>query len=220
MASLSASAVLDRLRMLRVVPVLVVADPVDVVPLGRALMDGGLPCAEITFRTPGAAEALRRMAETYPAMLVGAGTVLTPQVARQAAAAGAQFVVTPGLNPAVVDACRTASLPILPGVCTPTEIEMGLGLGLDVFKFFPAEPLGGLSYLEAIAAPYAGVQFVPTGGIRPQHLASYLAREWVVACGGSWMAPAAWVAARQFDRVRAETARTVSVAAGAPEGGQ
>lgn len=220
MTSLSAPAVLERLRVLRVVPVLVIPDPADALPLGRALMEGGLPCAEITFRTPGAAEALHRMAEAYPSMLVGAGTVLTPQVARQAAVAGARFAVTPGLNPAVVEACRTASLPILPGVCTPTEIEMGLGLGLDVFKFFPAEPMGGLAFLEAIAAPYAGVQFLPTGGLRSHHLAAYLAKEWVIACGGSWMAPAAWVAARQFDRIRAETARTVSVAGGAPEGGQ
>jgi len=206
----SRAEVLTQLRVTRIVPVIVIDDPADAVPLATALSDGGLPCAEITFRTAGALEALRRIRDERPAMLAGAGTVLTPKQAADARAAGAQFVVAPGFSPAVVDYCVEHDIPVFPGVCTPTEIEAALERGLDVLKFFPAEPMGGINFLKAIAAPYVGVKFMPTGGVNAANVMSYLAFNRVVACGGSWMAPSDWIAAKQFDRVRAEAASAVA----------
>lgn len=206
--------VTPRLRRLRVIPVIVIDDPENAVPLAGALADGGLPCAEITFRTAAAGEALRRIAQERPDVLAGAGTVLTPEQAREARAAGARFVVAPGFSPAVVDYCLEHEIPVFPGVCTPTEIEAALGKGLRVLKFFPAEPAGGVAYLKAIAAPYGDVEFMPTGGITAANLPGYLALERVVACGGSWMAPGAWIAAKQFDRIQSEAAGAVALAAG------
>ena len=203
-----------RLRRLRVVPVLVIDEPDAAEPLAAALMEGGLPCAEVTLRTPAALEALRRMAQAQPDLLVGAGTVLTARQAADARAAGAKFIVAPGLNERVVDYCLDQSVPIYPGVCTPTEIECALQLGLRTLKFFPAEAMGGLKFLKAIAAPYGQVEFMPTGGIDRAKLADYLAFDRVVACGGSWMAPAAWVREQQWDRVRDEVRRTVEAVGG------
>lgn len=200
---------LDRLRRIRLVPVIVIDDPERAAPLAGALADGGLPCAEVTFRTAGAAEAIRRMVDARPDMLIGAGTVLTPDQAASAREAGAQFIVSPGFNPVVVDYCLEHGIPVFPGVCTPTEIEAALQKGLRVLKFFPAEPAGGLSYLKAISAPYSMVEFIPTGGINLEKLPSYLAVRSIVACGGSWMAPAEWIKAGDFDRIRAETAQAV-----------
>lgn len=206
----------NRLRDLKVVPVIVIDDPESALPLADALAEGGIPCAEITFRTDAAVESLRRIAAERPEVLAGAGTVLTPVQATQAREAGARFIVSPGFNPAVVDDCLAHDVPVFPGVCTPTEIEMALGKGLRVLKFFPAEPIGGLPYLKAIATPYAGVEFIPTGGITAQHLGAYLAFEPVIACGGSWMASAAWIRAGEFARIRAHTENAVSVAKGRP----
>lgn len=206
----SAEGVLDRLRHLRIAPVIVIDDPLDAVPLAAALTDGGLSCAEVTFRTAAALEALRRMTAEYPSMLAGAGTVLTPRQAADARAAGAQFIVAPGFNPAVVDYCLEHEIPVYPGVCTPTEIEAALQKGLKVLKFFPAEPIGGLPYLKAIAAPYPLVEFIPTGGINLGNLAKYLGFKRIVACGGSWMAPTEWIAAKQFDRIRDEARNAVA----------
>ena len=206
------TAVLERFGALRIIPVIVIDHPDDAMPLARALADGGLPCAEVTLRTPGALEALRRIAVDVPDMLVGAGTVLSAGQAAEAHAAGARFMVAPGFNPAVVDYCQRLGMPVFPGVCTPTEIEMALGAGLSVVKFFPAEPMGGLAFLKAVAAPYTTVSFIPTGGIGPANLASYLAFPRVVACGGSWMAPNELIAARQFDRIRETTQAAVAIA--------
>ena len=205
---------LARLRAIRVVPVIVIDDPDDAVPLARALADGGLPCAEITFRTPGAAEALKRVTDEVPSVFVGAGTVLTPKQAEKARAAGAQFMVAPGFNPRVVDYCLGEGIPVYPGICTPTELEAALEKGLTAVKFFPAEPAGGLAYLKAMAAPYGDVDFMPTGGINATNVASYLGFKRVVACGGSWMAPNDWIAAKQFDRIRDETRRAADAAHG------
>ncbi|HET9983444.1 MAG TPA: bifunctional 4-hydroxy-2-oxoglutarate aldolase/2-dehydro-3-deoxy-phosphogluconate aldolase [Longimicrobiales bacterium] len=207
------SEILERLRRTRVVPVIVIDDAADAVPLARALLEGGLPCAEVTFRTAAAAEAIRRIVAEVPDMLVGAGTVLTPQQAAEAERAGARFVVAPGFGPAVVDRCLERDVPVFPGVCTPTEIEMALARGLRVVKFFPAEAAGGLAFLKAVAAPYGMMEFVPTGGINAANLGAYLAFKPVVACGGSWMAPAEWIRAGDFDRIRAET-RAAARAAG------
>jgi 2-dehydro-3-deoxyphosphogluconate aldolase/(4S)-4-hydroxy-2-oxoglutarate aldolase len=201
------------LRQLRIVPVIVIDDPEDAVPLAGALVEGGLPCAEVTFRTAGAAEALRRITEAYPEMLAGAGTVLSPAQAEQARAAGASFVVSPGFNARVVDACREMGMPVYPGVATPTEIEMALEKDLELVKLFPAEPLGGLPYLKAIAAPYGGVDFMPTGGIGAGHLASYLGFGRVAAVGGSWMVSQEWIRSRDFARIRAEVEKAVQAVA-------
>ena len=213
------SDVLARIRALKIVPVIVIDDPADAAPLGAALSGGGLPCAEVTFRTKGAADAIRRMTDAYPDMLVGAGTVLTPSQVSEARAAGATFIVSPGFSPAVVDASQAQGLPVFPGVCTPTEIEAAMGKGLRVLKFFPAEAIGGVNLLKAITAPYGGVEFIPTGGITRENIGKYLALKAVVACGGSWMAPQQMVAAKQFDRVREETAAAVA-AIRQPEGGK
>jgi 2-dehydro-3-deoxyphosphogluconate aldolase/(4S)-4-hydroxy-2-oxoglutarate aldolase len=208
----AAASVVERFAAMRIVPVIVIDDPADAVPLARALCDGGLPCAEVTLRTPRAMDALRRMTSEVPEMLVGAGTVLSPAHAAEARAAGARFVVAPGFNPAVVEYCQGVGLAVFPGVCTPTEVEMALGAGLSVLKFFPAEAIGGLAFLKAIAAPYPTVSFMPTGGIGPSNLASYLAFPRVIACGGSWMAPNDWIAAKQFDRIRDTTRAAVTIA--------
>jgi 2-dehydro-3-deoxyphosphogluconate aldolase/(4S)-4-hydroxy-2-oxoglutarate aldolase len=204
---------LAQFRRLGVVPVIVIDDPADAEPLAAALVEGGLPCAEVTLRTPGALEALGRMAAAQPDLLVGAGTVLSPRQAADARAAGARFVVAPGFNRRMVDHCLAHEIPVFPGVCTPTEIEAALEAGLGALKFFPAEPMGGLPFLKAIAAPYGGVTFMPTGGITRAALADYLAFERVLACGGSWMATTEWIRTKQFDRIRAEVAQTVTAVA-------
>jgi len=214
----AAVSVSERFALLRIVPVIVIDEPDDAVPLARALSDGGLPVAEVTLRTPRALDALRRIAAEMPDMLVGAGTVLSPAQAAEARSAGARFIVAPGFSQGVVEFCQGVALPVFPGVCTPTEIEMALGAGLSILKFFPAEPMGGLAFLKAVAAPYTTVSFLPTGGIGPSNLASYLAFPRVVACGGSWMAPNDWIAARQFDRIRETTQAAVALAA-VPSGG-
>ena len=205
---------LARLRAIRIVPVIVIDNPEDAVPLARALADGGLPCAEITFRTPRAGEALRRISAEAPDLLVGAGTVLTHEQAAQARAAGAQFMVAPGFNPRVVDYCLGHGIPVYPGICTPTELEAALEKGLTTVKFFPAEPSGGLAFLKAMAAPYGDVWFMPTGGVNANNVAAYLGFNRVVACGGSWMAPSEWIASQQFDRVRDESRRASDIAHG------
>lgn len=204
---------LERLRQLRIVPVIVIEDAEDAVPLARALVEGGLPCAEVTFRTAAAAESLRRIAAEFPEMLAGAGTVLTPEQAARARDAGAKFVVSPGFNPAVVDWCLENGMPVFPGVCTPTEIEMALGKGLRTVKFFPAEPIGGLPYLKAIAAPYGELEFIPTGGIGVGHLPAYLGFDRVVAVGGSWMVKGEWIRAGDWERIRREAEGAARAAA-------
>src|SRR5262249_9217269 len=204
----------DRLRAARVVPVITIDDPENAAPLARALSAGGLSCAEITFRTPRAADAIRRISAEVPDLLAGAGTVLTPAQADAAREAGAQFVVAPGFNRRVVEHCLSVGLPVYPGIATPTEVEAALELDLTILKFFPAEPMGGLGYLKAIAAPFVGVNFMPTGGIRATNVAACLASTRVVACGGSWMAPADWIAAKQFDRIREESRRASDIAHG------
>jgi len=200
---------IEQLRRLRVIPVITIESAEDAIPLGRALSEGGLPCAEVTFRTAGAGEAIRRMTGELPDMLVGAGTVLTVEQAAEARAAGAKFIVSPGFSPKVVDYCLENGIAVYPGVCTPTEIEAALDKGLRVLKFFPAEFVGGTAFLKAVGAPYGMVQFIPTGGVNTANIAAYLALKNVVACGGSWMAPADWIRAKDFDRIRGETRKAV-----------
>lgn len=207
---MNSTEVAARFRALRVVPVIVIEDAEQAAPLASALVGGGLPVTEVTFRTKAAADALRRMTAAQPDMLIGAGTVLTPTQVDGTLGAGATFIVALGFNPVVVDYCLEREVPVFPGVCTPSEVEAALMRELRVVKFFPAEPAGGLPYLEAMAAPYGDVEFMPTGGITRANLGRYLAFPRIVACGGSWMAPAEWIAKGDFDTIRAETARTVA----------
>lgn len=193
-----------------VIPVIVIDDASAALPLADALADGGLPCAEVTLRTTAGIAAIREIASQRADVIVGAGTVLTLDLAMQAIDAGAEFIVTPGFNPVIVDYCLEQGIAVYPGVCTPSEIDMALQRGLNVLKFFPAEAIGGLPLLKAIAAPYAAVRFIPTGGITIDNLPAYLAFPSVLACGGSWLAPAAAIAQRSFDVIREATARTVA----------
>ena len=198
------------LRQLRVLPVIVLDDAAHAIPLADALSAGGMPIAEVTFRTAAAADGIRRIATERPDILVGAGTVLSTEQAQQALDAGAQFIVSPGLNPRVVEYCQGRDVPIYPGVCTPTEIEQARALGLRVVKFFPAEVMGGAKFIESIASVYRDVEFIPTGGIRREMLARYFKTGRVVACGGSWMAPPDWLHEGAFDKVRNEAAATMA----------
>jgi len=192
---------LAALRRIGLVPVITIESPRDAVPLARALLDGGIGCAEVTFRTPSAAEAIHGISSTCGELLVGAGTVLTVEQAEQATQAGAQYVVAPGFDPAVVGWCQERNVPVIPGVATPTEISMALARGLSLLKFFPAEPMGGVQTLQALAAPFAGVQFIPTGGITAANLPRYLALPNVAACGGSWMANGGMISAGKFAEI-------------------
>ncbi|HMK93043.1 MAG TPA: bifunctional 4-hydroxy-2-oxoglutarate aldolase/2-dehydro-3-deoxy-phosphogluconate aldolase [Thermoleophilia bacterium] len=200
---------------IRVVPVVEIPSAADAVPLARALARGGLPCAEITFRTEWAAEAIAAIAAEVPEVTVGAGTVLSVDQAERALAAGARFLVAPGFDPAVVDFAAAAGVPMLPGVCTATEIALALARGVSLLKFFPAEAAGGVAYLKAVAAPYRQARFVPTGGIGLANLSDYLAVKQVVACGGSWMVKRDVIAAGEFDRITELTAAAVAQAAAA-----
>jgi 2-dehydro-3-deoxyphosphogluconate aldolase/(4S)-4-hydroxy-2-oxoglutarate aldolase len=173
----------------------------DAHPLGECLMKGGLPCAEVTFRTAAAEESIRRLVKAYPEMIVGAGTVLTCEQADRAIDAGAKFIVSPGFNPKVTEYVLKRGVPMTPGVCTPTEIEAALQYNLDVLKFFPAEPSGGLKMIKALAAPYVGVHFMPTGGISASNVRDYLAYDRIVACGGSWMVSGALIKEKKFDEI-------------------
>lgn len=193
---------LERIGEIGIVPVVVLNDVKDAEPLAQALCDGGLPCAEVTFRTDAVEESIRRMTKSFPDMLVGAGTVLTIDQVDRAVAAGAKFIVSPGLNPKIVKYCNEKGVLIIPGCANPSDVEQAIENGLSVVKFFPAEQAGGLNYIKAIAAPYTGLKFMPTGGINPKNVRSYLAYDKILACGGSWMVKGDLVQAGEFDKVR------------------
>jgi 2-dehydro-3-deoxyphosphogluconate aldolase / (4S)-4-hydroxy-2-oxoglutarate aldolase len=175
------------LATLKIVPVIALERSEDSVPLGRALVENGLPVAEITFRSAVAADAIRQLRAAYPQLLIGAGTVLNRAQVEQAQAAGADFIVSPGLNPNTVHVCNELNIPIIPGVNNPSAIELALELGLTALKFFPAEPSGGTKMIKALLGPYAQLRLMPTGGITPGNIRDYLALPGVIACGGSWM---------------------------------
>ena len=205
----SSDSVLQQLCAFGIVPVVVIDDPRLAGQLGQALKEGGLPCAEITFRTSGARDAIQSMHEEHPDILVGAGTVLTVHQAEEALKAGASFIVAPGLNPAVVAFCTERGIPVTPGIMTPTDIEAAIGLGLNVLKFFPAEAAGGLRFLKAVSAPYKMVRFIPTGGIDRSNFLQYLSFPATLAIGGSWMVKAEVLRDRRFDLVRNEVTDAV-----------
>ncbi len=193
--------VLEQLSLVGLVPVIKVEDANDAVPLCGALARGGLPVAEITFRSEAAEEAIRRVHKELPEVILGAGTVLTKDQVNRAMAAGATYIVSPGINPNIVRYCQEVGIPIVPGTSCPSNVETALELGLTTVKFFPAESAGGLKMIKAMSAPYGSVRFLPTGGINEKNVGEYLAFPKVVAVGGSWMAPADAVAAKDWDRI-------------------
>ena len=194
-----------------IVPVVKIDNANDAVPLARALRNGGINCAEITFRTDAAKESIERIAKEFPDMLVAAGTVLTPKQADDAIQAGAKFIVSPGLNPMVVKHCVSKGYPIIPGVATPSEVELGMSFGLSYLKFFPAEAAGGVNMIKSMAAPYTAIKFMPTGGINVKNAADYLNCKAVFACGGSWMVPSDKIAAGDFEAIEQLTAEAVEL---------
>ena len=195
---------------LGLIPVIRIEDAADARPLAAALIDGGLPAAEVTFRTAAAARAIASMREAFPDMLICAGTVLTPQQADEAVRSGASFVVSPGLNPRVVSHCLEYGIPIIPGCATPSDIECAISMGLDTVKFFPAEANGGIAAIKAMAAPYGQVSFMPTGGINAGNLGNYLAFKKILCCGGSFMVPDAALASGDFALITAMTRQAVA----------
>lgn len=192
----------ERFEKLGVVPVVVLEDAKDAVPLATALVEGGLPCAEVTFRTEAAEESIRLMTEQFPEMLVGAGTVLTVEQVDVAVRAGAKFIVSPGFDAEIVDYCLKNEIPVFPGCISPSEVAQAVKRGLKVVKFFPAEPAGGISMIKAMAAPYTGLKFMPTGGINAKNLGEYLSCDKIVCCGGSWMVKGELVKTGEFTKIR------------------
>ena len=205
---------LKELYLIGLVPVIKIEDPADAVPLAKALIDGGLPAAEITFRTKCAAEAIKNITDTYPDMFVGAGTVLTTEQVDAALAAGSKFLVSPGLNPKVTAYALSKGATMLPGISNPSDIEAALELGLTTVKFFPAEAAGGLKMLKAMSAPYGQLKFMPTGGINADNLLDYLKFGKIIACGGSFMVKDDLVREKKWDEITALTKNAVKVMLG------
>jgi 2-dehydro-3-deoxyphosphogluconate aldolase/(4S)-4-hydroxy-2-oxoglutarate aldolase len=205
---------LKKIGDLGIVPVVKIDDAKDAVPLGKALLKGGLPVAEITFRTAAAEEAIKNITGELPDILVGAGTVLNVEQVKRAVNVGAKFIVSPGLNPSVVEYCVDNGIPITPGCSNPTDIEMALSFGLEVVKFFPAEAFGGLKTLKAISAPYGMIKFLPTGGINASNVNDYLSFSKVLACGGSWMVKDQLIKNGNFDEITRLTREAVNIMLG------
>ncbi len=203
--------IIETLGLLGVVPVVKIDDARQGPKLAGALLAGGLPCVEITFRTAAAEEAIRLISAAQPEMIVGAGTVLTPDQAQRAVAAGAGFIVSPGIDPKVVDWCRQRNVPVIPGIATPTEALMALDKGLNILKFFPCEALGGIPMLEAISAALIGVKFIPTGGITASNMADYLRLPMVHAVAGSWLATSKMIAGGAFEGITRLANEAVSI---------
>ena len=206
--------VLEEFSKIGIIPVIALDNVEDAAPLAKALIDGGLPCAEVTFRTAAAEESIRIMSEQFPEMLVGAGTVLTTEQVDRAVNAGAKFIVSPGLNPKVVKYCVEKGIPVTPGCSNPRDVEVAIELGLEVVKFFPAEAAGGLNMIKSMAAPYTKMKFMPTGGINAKNLTSYLDFKKIIACGGSWMVNKDMIAAKDWDGITKLTREAVSTMLG------
>lgn len=194
------STLLEQLAELKIIPVIAIKNADDVVPLGKTLIENKLPCAEITFRTPAAADAIRLLRKTYPDIIIGAGTVLTKDQVDQAIEAGADFIVSPGFNPRIVRYCQEKGILIIPGLNTPSLVEEAMELGLTAVKFFPAEIAGGVGMLKAMSSVYP-ISFMPSGGINPNNIKDYLALPCVFSCGGSWMVPSNLIDNREWDKI-------------------
>ncbi|MEY8338563.1 bifunctional 4-hydroxy-2-oxoglutarate aldolase/2-dehydro-3-deoxy-phosphogluconate aldolase [Lachnospiraceae bacterium 62-35] len=203
------SGILDKLGSYGVIPVTVLNQAESARPLAEALCNGGLPCAEITFRTAAAEESIRIISRSFPDMLVGAGTVLTIEQVDRAVSAGARYIVSPGFDPEIVDYCISKEIPVIPGCMTPSEVAQGVKRGLKLLKFFPAEQAGGPAMIKALAAPYTMVKFIPTGGVNRGNMEQYLALSKVAACGGSWMVKADLIDGKDFDRIEELTREAV-----------
>ncbi len=206
------STVAETIRKMGVIPVVVLQDARDALPLAKALCEGGLPCAEITFRTAAAEEAIRLMTANYPEMFVGAGTVLTVEQVEKAVKAGARFIVSPGFDPEIVRYCTERQIPVFPGAVTPSEVAQAVKHGLKIVKFFPAGQFGGIDTIKALAAPYPGLLFMPTGGVNVNNLSEYLSCDKIVACGGSWMVRESLVKEGKFDEISRLAREAVTVA--------
>ncbi|EFM89809.1 KHG/KDPG aldolase [Actinobacillus pleuropneumoniae] len=193
--------IIEKLRQLKVVPVIAVEQAEDILPLVKTLAENGLPVAEITFRSAAAEEAIRLVCQHYPDVLIAAGTVLTAEQVVKAKNAGADFVVTPGFNPTIVKLCQDLDFPITPGVNNPMSIEAALSLGIEAVKFFPAEASGGVKMIKALLGPYSNLQIMPTGGISPSNIKDYLAIPNIVACGGSWFVEKSLIQAKNWDEI-------------------
>ncbi|HBE10658.1 MAG: bifunctional 4-hydroxy-2-oxoglutarate aldolase/2-dehydro-3-deoxy-phosphogluconate aldolase [Eubacterium sp.] len=202
---------LEKFSEVGIIPVVVLNDAKNAEPLGKALMEGGLPAAEVTFRTEAAEESIRIMAEKFPDMLVGAGTVLTIEQVDRAVAAGAKFIVSPGFDADIVKYCLEKDIPVCPGIQTPTELIQAVKLGLDHVKFFPAENAGGLSMINAVGAAFPKVKFMPTGGINASNVVEYLKSSKIFCCGGSWMVKGALIDAGDFDKIKELTAEAAEI---------
>ena len=196
-----------------IVPVVVLDDPSQALPAAKALLDGGLPCAEITFRTDAGEESIRLISREYPGMFVGAGTVLTTGQVDLAAAAGAKFIVSPGFDPEVVDYCLETGMPVFPGCVTASEVAQAQKRGLKYLKFFPAEQMGGTATIKALCAAYTGVRFMPTGGIGPHNLKIYMECDKILCCGGSWMIKSELLRGERYDEIARLTKEAVAIAA-------
>ncbi len=201
----------EQIQELGVVPVVVLDDVEAALPLAEALTEGGLPCAEVTFRTEAAEESIVQISRAYPDMLVGAGTVLTTEQVDRAVCAGAKFIVSPGFDPEIVDYCLEKKIPVFPGCITPSEIAQAVKRGLKAVKFFPAEQFGGVAAIKALAAPYTMMKFMPTGGVGVKNLKDYLSCDKVIACGGSWMVKGDLIKAGKFEKIRELTKEAVSL---------
>ena len=203
--------ILERIKKTGIIPVVVIEDKKDAEPLAEALCKGGLPCAEVTFRTAAAAEAIQLMKNAHPEMLVGAGTVLTIDQVDTAIAAGAEFIVSPGFDSVIVDYCLEKGIVVLPGCISPSEAVIAVRKGLSVIKFFPAEQAGGLPFIKAIAAPYTTLSFMPTGGINPENVKEYLKYDRIFACGGSWRVKAKLISEGRFDEIQKLTEEAAAI---------
>lgn len=202
--------VLERFQEIGIIPVVVLDDAKDAAPLAKALVAGGLPAAEVTFRTAAAKDSIKAMREACPDMLVGAGTVLTTAMVDEAIEAGAQFIVSPGFDEEVTKYCIEKNIPITPGTCTPSDVQNCYKLGLRVVKFFPAEPAGGIKMIKAMAAPYNMMKFMPTGGISEKNMEDYLKENIILCVGGSWMVKADLIKNQEFDKIEEMSRKAVA----------
>ncbi|EKP0259078.1 bifunctional 4-hydroxy-2-oxoglutarate aldolase/2-dehydro-3-deoxy-phosphogluconate aldolase [Aeromonas sobria] len=204
------SSITEQLQALKVIPVIAIEQAEDIIPLGAALANNGLPVAEITFRSAAAVDAIRLLRQSQPEMLIGAGTVLNREQVIAAKEAGATFIVSPGFNPNTVKACQELDIPIIPGVNNPSTIEAALEMGLTTLKFFPAEASGGAAMIKALLAPYTQIKLMPTGGISTHNINEYLAIPRVIACGGSWMVDKKLIAEKQWEEIGRLTREAVA----------
>lgn len=203
----------EKMEELGVIPVVVLNDVKDAVPLAKALVEGGIPCAEVTFRTAAAEESIREIKKAYPEMLLIAGTVLTTEQVDRAVAAGAEMIVAPGFDPEIVDYCLEKNIPVCPGIVTPSELAQAVKRGLTRVKFFPAEAAGGLKMIKAMTAAYTNVRIMPTGGINAKNIKEYLECDKIFCCGGSWMVKGDLIKAGEFDKIKEMTAEAKAIAA-------